>query len=165
MDLSQFNSRANADEARPLHLRHPATGELLMDGEEPSLVFVLGNEGRIAQSVAREVNKLEPLGDDATKEDVHGRLCATASQLITGFSGLYRNGRPLTKDDIEWFLWLNMSDPFERGGLSFAQQVLSFSGSRANYLGKSGAALSEPPSKSAGKTQRPTNGQKREAKS
>lgn len=158
MDLTSLDSRTAADEGRPLHLKHPVTGEPMMDGENPSVVYVLGAEGKMAQQIAREVIAMPKL-TDAAAEDLHERLCASAERLITGFSGLYRAGRPLNMADVTWFLRLQIANPLgSTRGLSFVEQVLNFSGSRAEYLGKPDAASSEPQPKSAGRTQRQKTG-------
>lgn len=141
MDFSQFDSRSAADEGRPLHICHPATGEPMQNEDgTPCLVHVLGMEGRIAQAAAKEAAKLPKLSDDATVEEWHERLCLTAEKLITGFAGVRRGDRPATAADARWFLDLQMANPMERGeGRSFVEQVLRFSGSRGEYLGKPGA--------------------------
>lgn len=168
MDFTSFDSRSVADEGRPLHLRHPATGALLWDDdgpadpdkpdegrERPCLVYVLGAEGRIAQGVFREVGKLEKLPDGATQEDYHARLCITARQLIVGFENIERGDRPATVSDTDWFLALNISNPMRGAGRSFAEQVLAFTGDRGQFLGKPVAASSEPRRKSAGRVPNP----------
>ena len=179
MDFNSFNSRAIADEGRPLHFTHPDTGEPLWDdggpqfdelGQElprsrPCLVYVLGTEGKLAQAIAREAAKLPALPDDATLEDYHARLCATASQLVTGFDNIDRGNRPATTADADWVLNLNLANPAHRGaGRSFVEQILKFSGSRGEYLGKSDASLSRPPARLAGKTQGRKAGTARAAK-
>lgn len=166
MDFNGFDSRSVADEGRPLHLTSPGTGALLWDDggpadpenpdegrSKPCIVFVYGFEGKVAQDASREAAKLPKLADDATTEDYHERLCFTARKLIAGFDNVDRGNRPATVGDADWFLGLNLSNPMLKGrGRSFAEQVLAFAGDRGAYLGKPGAALSEPPSKSAGKT-------------
>ncbi|MFD2439737.1 hypothetical protein ACFSS8_05955 [Paracoccus kondratievae] len=143
MDFTAFDSRTVADEGRPLHLRHPATGELLWDDggpadpenpdegrSRPCIVYVLGTEGRIAQEAFREAAKLPKLGEDATQEDYHERLCVTARKLIVGFENVDRGDRPATAADTDWFLGLNISNPLRGKGRSFAEQVLAFAGDR-----------------------------------
>lgn len=179
MDFTSFDSRSVADEGRPLHLRHPATGDLLWDDdgphqgddgaelprERPCLVYVLGTEGRTAQEAFREAAKLPKLADDAAMEDYHARLCITARKLIVGFENVDRGERAATAQDADWFLALNVSNPVARGkGRSFAEQVLAFSGDRNAYLGKPDASLSAPRSRSAGKTPARKAGNKRAAK-
>lgn len=158
MDFTSFDSRSVADEGRPLHLKHPATGEPIYDGERPCIVHVFGAEGRIAQEAFRETAKLEKLPEDATQADYHERLCITARRLIAGFENIERGDRPATAADADWFLALNISSPMRGKGRSFAEQVLSFAGDRGEYLGKPGAASSQPRTKSAGKTRAPKAG-------
>lgn len=162
MDFSQFDSRSAADEGRPMHVAHPATGApMLNDDGTPCLVHVLGVEGKIAQAAFKAAAKMEKLPDDASIEEWHERLCLTAEKLITGFTNIDRGDRPATKADVRWFLDLQMANPMERGqGKSFVEQVLRFSGSRGEYLGKSAAASSEPRSNSAGKGQPRKTGRK-----
>lgn len=177
MDFTAFDSRTVADEGRPLHLRHPATGELLWDDggpadpenpdegrSRPCIVYVLGTEGRIAQEAFREAAKLPKLGEDATQEDYHERLCVTARKLIVGFENVDRGDRPATAADTDWFLGLNISNPLRGKGRSFAEQVLAFAGDRGAYLGKPEASLSGPRTRSAGKTPGRTAGKGRAAK-
>ena len=166
MDFTQFDSRSAADEGRPLHIKHPATGEPMQNEDgTPCLVFVLGIEGRIAQAAAKDAAKLDKLPDDATTEEWHERLCLTAEKLITGFTGINRGQQPATRADARWFLDLQMANPLSRGkGRSFVEQVLQFSGDRASYLGKPEAASSVPPSKSGGKTRARTAGKRPAAK-
>lgn len=166
MDFTNFDSRVVADEGRPLHLRHPATDELLYDDdgpqydadggevprERPCVVHVLGTEGRVAQEAFREAAKLPKLPEDATQADYHERLCVTARKLIVGFNGVERGDRPATAADADWFLGLNISNPLRGKGRSFAEQVLAFAADRGSYLGKPAASSSQPRSRSAGKT-------------
>lgn len=172
MDFTSFDSRGVADEGRPLHLKHPATGAPLWDDdgphlddkgaelprERPCIVHVLGTEGRIAQEVFREAAKLDKLPDDAVQADYHDRLCVTARKLIVGFENIERGDRAATASDADWFLGLNISNPIRGVGRSFAEQVLSFAGDRGAFMGKPGAALSPPRTKSAGKTRSPKAG-------
>lgn len=151
MDFTQLDSRSAADEGRPLHITHPGTGEPMMDGDTPCIVYVLGTEGRIAQGIAKEAAKLPKLAEDATMEDWHERLCQTAERLITRFSGIDRGDRPATRQDAAWFLNLNLANPANLGkGRSFVEQVLRFSGDRSAYLGKPGAVSASPRNKSDG---------------
>lgn len=165
MDFNSFDSRSVADEGRPLHLTNPGTGALLWDDEGPSdpdnpdkgrsnpcTVYVYGAEGRIAQEAFRETAKLPKLADVATQAEYHERLCETARKLIAGFENVERGDRPAGVADADWFLGLNISNPARGKGRSFAEQVLAFSGSRGEYLGKPAAASSEPRTRSAGKT-------------
>ncbi|MFC3169221.1 hypothetical protein [Paracoccus fontiphilus] len=179
MDFTSFDSRSVADEGRPLHLRHPSTGELLWDDqgphldddgaevprEKPCLVYVLGTEGRVAQEAFREAAKLPKLPDDATMQDYHDRLCVTARKLVVGFENVDRNTRAATMADVDWFLALNVSNPVARGkGRSFAEQVLAFSNDRSAFLGKPEASSSAPRSRSAGRTPALKAGRKRAGK-
>lgn len=157
MDFNSFDSRSVADEGRPLHLKHPATGEPIFDGDKPCIVHVRRTEGRIAQEAFREAAKLDKLPEDATQADYHERLCVTARKLIIGFENVDRSDRAATAADADWFLGLNISNPMRGKGRSFAEQVLTFAGDRGEYLGKPVAASSPPRTKSAGKTRGPKN--------
>ncbi|WYK04471.1 hypothetical protein DWF04_015805 [Cereibacter sphaeroides f. sp. denitrificans] len=142
MDFSQFDSRTAAETARPLHLRHPATGApLYADAEwkQPCEVLVLGTEGRSAQAAMRAAQKAKLTGEKAdddrqTMEDVHAGLVATAKPLITGFRNISRGEMAATLADVEWFLNLNLITG-RAGETSFVEQVMNFATSRANYLG------------------------------
>ncbi|WP_312526702.1 hypothetical protein [Paracoccus sp. (in: a-proteobacteria)] len=179
MDFNNFDSRTAADEGRPMHIKHPATGELMWnddgpkhddDGNElprsnPCRVYVYGTEGNVAQEAFREAAKLDKLDDAATMADYHERLCVTARKLVAGFENVNNGDRPATVGDAAWFLNLNTSSPLKgREGQSFAEQVLQFSGTRGQYLGKPEADLSPPRIKSAGSARGRKNGSSRAAK-
>lgn len=152
MDFNAFDSRSTANEGRPLHLKHPVTGEPMFDGDAPCRVIVLGTEGRVAQDAFREAAKLPKLPDNAAQEDYHSRLCVTARKIIVGFENIDRGDRAATVADADWFLGLNISNPLRGPGRSFVEQVLSFAGDRGEFLGKPAASLSQPHTRSAGKT-------------
>ena len=46
MDFTQYDSRAAAENGAWLHMRNPATGELLYDDGKPCMVKVQGSESR-----------------------------------------------------------------------------------------------------------------------
>ncbi|ABA81379.1 hypothetical protein GQF56_22220 [Rhodobacter sphaeroides] len=141
MDFTQFDSRTAAETARPLHLRHPATGRLLFADEaeaKPCEVLVLGSESRAAQAAIRAAQKarLKTDRDDErqTMEEVHANLVAAAKPLVAGFRNVNRGEAPAGPADAEWFLNLNLITGRE-GEKSFVEQVMGFATSRANYLG------------------------------
>lgn len=151
MDFNEFNSRKKADEARPLHVKHPVTGDPLHNADgTPCLVYVYGVEGAVGQRAARDFNAKERLPEKAIADDMHVRLTEHAAKLIAGFEGIFCGDRELgnNPDDIQWFLNLQMINPAvnEGRGLSFTEQVLRFHGDRTAYLGKLVKPSSLPPS-------------------
>lgn len=157
MDFNAFDARGAADEGRPLHVVHPLTGEKLFDGDKPCIVMVLGMEGRTAQAAAKGLSDKDKLGEKATLNDLHERLCDMAAPLVVGFSGINNGERAaVAPQDVHWFLDLQIADPLQEGkGRSFVEQVLNFARDRANYLGEFVAASAEPRNKSAGSTRAP----------
>lgn len=138
MDFTQFDSRAAADEGRELHLVHPATGDLLYDGDKPCIVIVRGNESRAAQQEMAKIRaaKVADEGDDDQGlEQVHERLIEAVRHLIIGFKNISR-GKQKAKapDDVDWFLNLQMVNG-RADERSFAEQVAAFATKRANFLG------------------------------
>lgn len=139
MDFSQFDSRAAADEGRDMHVKHPATGELLYDNGEPCLVRVLGTESRSVQAEIAKVRAAkvaEGRKDEKTLAELYERLVDAARPLVAGFpSGIHRGKRKAkAPDDVDWFLSLQMVNgrPDEK---SFAEQIAEFSTRRAHFLG------------------------------
>jgi len=138
MDFTQYDSRAAAEEGRELHLAHPATGDLLYDGDKPCIVIVRGNESRAAQQEMARIRaaKVADKDDDVSSlEQVHGRLVEAVRPLIVGFANINR-GKVKAKapDDVDWFLNLQMVNG-RADERSFAEQVAAFATKRANFLG------------------------------
>ena len=141
MKFDKFNSRAGSGVARPLHLRHPATGKPLFDNEadptedngKPCRVMVLGVEDVDTMAQIRAIR-----GDsEKTKNQVEYLVSVTAP-LIAGFENIEREdgkgARPLTTDDAMWVLRLQAPNG-SPGQRSFLEQVAGFAADRANYLG------------------------------
>lgn len=153
MDFSQFDSRAPADEGRPLHLKHPATGKPLFDNPEdpaidngkPCRVFVRGAEGHEAQRAIRQVSRSRVkddtlLEDEDSVEYQHARLVDLTAPLVVGFENVSRGDRLAeAPSDVDWLLNLQLTTG-RRGEASFAEQIADFSMRRANYLGNSPSA-------------------------
>lgn len=148
MDFSQFDSRAASETARPLHLRHPGTGELLYDDEDktkPCRVLVFGIEGSKGQSAVlesqRERMKAERKSDDPVAlAEIHDGLVKEVAPLIAGFENVNRGNKPAkAPDDVEWFLNLQVISG-KRGQLSFVEQVRNFATDRAAILGNGKAS-------------------------
>lgn len=155
MDFNKFDSRKAADEGRPLHLKHPSTGELLYDNEDdpfadngkPCVVYVLGAEGRSVQKQLKEVVS-EIAADRESEEDEkakaekvgyaefqQSRLVQLTAPLIAGFENIKRGKRNAkSPDDVEWFLNLQLVTDND-AGTSFAEQISGFATKRGNYLG------------------------------
>ncbi|MCT4334268.1 hypothetical protein MU516_15490 [Paracoccus sp. YLB-12] len=76
MDFTQFDSRAGAETAGRLHLRHPATGIPLYADEaheQPCIVLVKGTEARSAQAAMRAARQAK-LAGGKTGEDADSTL-------------------------------------------------------------------------------------------
>lgn len=140
MDFSQFDSRAASEKPRPLHLKHPGTGKLLFDDGKPCRVLVLGIEGATGQSAILESQRAR-MKDDRTSGEpvsvstVHDQIVKEIAPLIVGFENVNRGDQPATRDDVEWFLTLQIISG-QRGQLSFAEQVRNFATDRAAILGE-----------------------------
>lgn len=145
MDFSQFDSRAASDKPRALHLKHPGTGELLLDGKKPCRVMVLGIEGEVGQKAVLESQRARmkeerKAGEPVTVSEIHDGIVKEISPLIVGFENINRGDRPATApDDVEWFLSLQLVSG-QRGQQSFAEQVRAFSTDRAAILGNAKAS-------------------------
>lgn len=143
MDFTQFDSRAGAETAGRLHLKHPATGIPLYADEaheQPCIVLVKGTEARSAQAAMRAARQAKLAGGktgedaDSTLEDLHADLVKSAVPLISGFENILRGKDAATAADAEWFLNLNILNG-QKDDFSFVVQVFEFASSRANYLG------------------------------
>lgn len=141
MDFGKFDSRAAAEEGRDLQLEHPATGELIFDGDKPCIVVVRGTESRDAQKALAKVRKMKMQADNGESpdelslEEMHSRLVETATPLVVGFKNINRGNKAATvPDDVEWFLNLQLINGVE-GEKSFVEQVVNFATKRANFLG------------------------------
>lgn len=142
MDFTQFDSRAAAETARPLHLLHPATGVPLYDGDKPCEVLVIGTESRSAQAAIRAAQRAKLKNDKPearSLEDIHADLVAQAKPLIKGFNNVARGDKTATAEDAEWFLGLNMISG-KADERSFVEQVMAFATARVNFLGNGSAA-------------------------
>lgn len=138
MDFGQFDSRGASDLGRPYHLKNPATGEPMFDGESPCVVLVRGVEGRDTQEALRKIDaaRMTDSSDKPTIDEIDAGIKARAAALVGGFvSGIHRGkAKAKTPDDVEWFLDLtrvNLKFP----GLSFAEQVAAAAADRGRYLG------------------------------
>lgn len=145
MDFTAYDSRAAATVGSWMHVCHPASGLPMMDGLLPCRVLVRGAEAREVQEIASSRARATAAknSDVKTFEDLHRGLVDSAMPLIIGFENIHRGDVPATSADAEWFLWLNMMNGRGKKDdatgtcteMSFAEQVLSHSTARANYLG------------------------------
>jgi hypothetical protein len=139
MDFTAFDSRAAAEQGRELHLQHPATAEPIFDGDKPCIVIIRGTESREAQAALAKIRKMKVAedkeADEASLEDMHGRLVETAMPLVIGFKNINRGDKPAkAPDDVEWFLNLQLINGIE-GERSFVEQVVNYATKRSNFLG------------------------------
>lgn len=151
MDFSKFDSRKAAETAKPLHLRHPATGALLYaknkdgadDLDKPCRVLVIGTESRGAQAAIRAMQQAK-MADEKKEADqsldvLHKQLVDGALTVIKGFENIARGDRLATVDDAEWLLNLQLING-QDGEKSFVEQIMGFATKRANFLGNASAA-------------------------
>lgn len=126
MDFSALNTKVPAEKGAFLHLKHPALGTLLWDGEGADRkkvgVYVRGIESKTVQDRIKRTQKEKLDGVDGAEEA--GR--AFAVSLIVSFDGVERDGKPLpaTDEGIQWFF--DQSDGFVEQVLKFAQDRASF---------------------------------------
>ena len=77
MDFTSFDSRGVADEGRPLHLKHPATGLPLWDDDGPHL----DHKGA---ELPRELPDLQRHGGAERDGDEHDRQRADLREEVRG---------------------------------------------------------------------------------
>lgn len=153
MNFEQFDSRGASDKPRPLHLKHPGTGELLYetgangkpDNGKPCRVLVLGIEGAVGQgavlaSQRAKMSATPTPGEPTPLSEIHDGIVKEITPLIVSFENISRGERPAeAPQDVEWFLTLQLVTG-SRGQLSFAEQVRSFAIDRASILGNGQAS-------------------------
>lgn len=127
MDLTKFDVRSAANTGADLHLKHPATGELLFckDGETPFVVRVLGRDSDAVQAASRECAKRRTKGE--IDEAEAGAIVLVAA--VCGWSDeMELDGEPLpySPENAKKL----MVDPRTDW---IAEQVTPFSLGRKNY--------------------------------
>jgi len=160
MDFNKHDSRTAANNAKPLHLRHPVDGALLYadgpddkpDRNKPCLVFVRGTESRIVQTRLSEIRAQRAIDEGEKKtdspefqgmQDMHEKLARDMHPLVTEFHNIERGEDPLDATDpaaVEWFMNLQLiNGQIDKDGkdLSFLGQIAEFAAERGNYLGNS----------------------------
>lgn len=164
MDFSAFNSRAGGEVGADMTILHPVTGEPIMQGKEPCVVIVRGSESPSAQAAMQALRKArmaEKKADDEDAEksmaELHASMADAAAPLVMGFRHVFLGDRELTATDAREFLDLNMvtldlDDEGKPRSLSFVEQVLRFSGQRANFLPKPVTGQRSGSASSAGST-------------
>jgi len=164
MDISKFDSRTRAEAGAPMQIKDPISKEPIMDGDKPCRVIVRGTASKSMQAKMREKQKAlmakkpkkgkDDEDEARVMEDVHQQLCEGAAPFIVGFENMEREGRPMTLDDVEWFLDLSFPEMgvkedehgnpvlekdgtpvFEMKNEPFAKQIGDFAGRQANFLG------------------------------
>jgi hypothetical protein len=142
MDFKKFDSKAAAAVGAWLHLKNPATGELLWHDDDqmtmPCRVKVQGSESPKAQEVLKTIAKARAKDKDAdtskTMSDLHKDLVAIAKPLIQEFENVHNGVEPATAEDADWFLNLQVTNG-QAEEQSFAEQIVSFAFKRASFLG------------------------------
>lgn len=138
MDFTQYDSRAAAENGAWLHMRNPATGELLYDDGKPCMVKVQGSESRKvikAMGAALKVRKPTVLADI---EDNVAQNMADVRAQVMAFDNIDRGSKPaVVPDDVDWFLGLGIpvGMPAAASQFSFAEQIAEFARDRTSYLG------------------------------
>lgn len=153
MDFNQFDSRKASETARPLHLTHPGTGELLYDTDakgkpdksKPCRVLLLGIESGFGQEIILERQRARMT--DGSKADEPKMLSEIQAEngkelvpFFAGFENIMRGDKPAKAPaDVEWFLGLQIGG-IDRLAPSFYEQVRAFISRRANFLGNVSAS-------------------------
>jgi hypothetical protein len=123
MDFAALDTKKAAEKGAFLHLKHPALGNLLWDGEgddrKPIGVYVRGMESRTVQDTLKRIEA------DRLKGESDGDDLSFVASLIIGFTGAERDGKPLTAEDAKWFFGLSVG---------FVEQVVSFAKDRASFF-------------------------------
>jgi len=121
MDFATLDTKTPAEAGAFLHLRHPALGHLLYDGEKPVGLMVRGTESKTAQ------DRLKAVQRDRMKGDKEGDGLAFVCSLVIGFQGVERDGKAVDATDanVRWFFGL--SD-------GFVEQVVTFASDRASFF-------------------------------
>lgn len=138
MDFTEYNSRAAAENGAWLHLRHPATNELMMDGDKPCMVKVMGLESKSAMAaMSKQLRDKKATPSTSDLEGRHEQNAKSAKPLIMAFDNVSRGDKPcLVPDDVDWFLSLGIPvGPRNPDQRTFSEQVNDFASDRANYLG------------------------------
>ena len=128
MDFSALDTKKAAEKGAFLHLKHPALGHLLWDGDDktrPIGVFVRGMESRTVQDTLKRLQADKMKGDDA------GDDLDFVASLIISFTGAERDGVPMTADDAKWFFGLSVG---------FVEQVVTFAKDRASFFRQAATA-------------------------
>lgn len=64
MDLAKLSLRTAADKGAVLHLKDPASGEPLFDGEKPVTITVRGADSSSVKEKARDIERRKLSGED-----------------------------------------------------------------------------------------------------
>ena len=152
MDFAQFDSRKAAETPRPLHLKHPATGDLLYDVDakgkpdkgKPCRVLLYGVESSIGQKAILDGQRSRMEKDKADEPkglaDIQALNAKELVPFFAGFENVNCGDRPAEAPrDVEWFLNLQIGGT-DRLAPSFYEQVRVFIQRRANFLGNGSAS-------------------------
>lgn len=141
MDFSKLETKTGAEKGAFLHLRHPASGELLYDTSvEPKSkigLFVRGTESKTVQDRLKGLQREQVKGADAEDSGLE-----FVSSLVIRFVGVERDGRLLSAIDEDLRFFFGLSD-------SFVEQVIDFAKARSNFFGHPLTDSYSPPVKSA----------------
>lgn len=85
MDLSKLNTRAASDVSKPMKLRNPFTGKLILDEEEkPIVIDVLGIGSQAAKTaMAEQQRRTKDDMTDAEKDELGAEMLAC---VVTGWT-------------------------------------------------------------------------------
>lgn len=127
-DLSKLATRQNANEGAWMHLKHPTTGEpLFSDKGEPTQVRVRGLECTAVRKLREKAERKNATARGVTIVTDTELGMQVLKALIVGFENALFNGNPLTNEEKDKEIFLNISD-------DFGEQVLDFASDRANFL-------------------------------
>lgn len=128
MDLKNLDYRAAQSNGAFLHLRHPATGDLMWEGAEVEGnevgVYVKGVEDPKAQRLARII-QADNFKNDRERENAG---LDYAYHLVCGFKNLTRDGELLDhQDPKDLKAFFDLTDDFVHQIMEFAQVRANFS--------------------------------------
>lgn len=138
MDFAKFDARKASAAGAWLHLCHPATGAKLYDDNDtskPCRIKVQGAESPDAHASIRRAQKaMAKAVEDKDTDAVREQSVAMAKSLVLDFENMHRDGRPMTLDDVDWLLNLQIPNG-QSGERAFVEQIVDFAFKRASFLG------------------------------
>ncbi|SMP37053.1 hypothetical protein [Shimia sagamensis] len=79
MDLIKLSPRKAADGGAVLHLKDPATGEELFDGDKPVTITVKGADSEAVQEARRDVERRRVSGEEISEAEAGAEFLAAVT--------------------------------------------------------------------------------------